>query len=70
MQKPQKQCHALEESCFESDFAGYHDKTLQQIRKQHKPFKIITVGRLYCRSKNLIFIFFTLVVKTNRISRM
>ena len=28
MQKPQKQCRTLEESCFESDFAGFYDKTM------------------------------------------
>ena len=26
--KTQKQCRTLEESCFESDLAGCHDKTM------------------------------------------
>ena len=70
MQKTQKQCRTLEESCFKSDFAGYYDKTMQQIRKQHKTLKIIAVGIILQIQKSSFFSFFTLVLKNTGISRI
>ena len=56
--KRKKQCRALDESCFKSDFAGYHDKTMQQIRKQPKTLKIIAVGIILQIQKSSFFFHF------------
>ena len=50
-------CRTLEESCFKLDFVGYHDKTMQQIRKQHKTSKIIAVGIILQIQKSSFFHF-------------
>ena len=41
MHKPQKQCHSLDEPCYQSNFAAYHDNSMQQIRKQKLWFVLI-----------------------------